>query len=302
MTKRPSDCDVHENAKKIKRLDDADNHIQSLDDHPLDDHKSNIPSLPWLRRVDPEEVEGLGGYFFFRLGRNQLGARPIVAIDKHWFAGISTWANAITTCPDSSSMGVRPVPPGCSEYCFVVLIGLLAAACGDISFLPTFKHGYAEFQSLFHVAFPGHGVAPTVGTFDNRKVLNFGPVIGYFGLKESTVFQCYVQSLARVQGGRTMDLKALLFCLPPSAFDVVQLLLDATDLLDYLCLHPAMNPDFEAWGQLPRTTMLQLALKIERFRDQLKSVPSVVLFSMQLAPALTQSTIEECQRLVRTPR
>jgi hypothetical protein len=204
--------------------------------------------------------------------------------------GISELARLLgEDCTKFSALGIRPVPPGCDEGCFLVFMGLMAAGSGDVEFLPTFNSGSVEFARNLVVRWSIEAI-PTVHTYAGRKYINLQPVADYFMMDALALQRCYKQALARVYVDAsvlTTLADSLLFCLPGYGFDDdLMQSLSAGSIVDYYCAHPAAHPGGIVWRGMSYKKLHEIATIIWRHGPELKYIESVALLSFEMTPAV----------------
>lgn len=261
----------------------------SLDDEEEDGrYESEHAKKSFVNFIPAEDAVGRDDVIMFRLSRDAEGNRYIMAVNSEWFKLISGWYAAFLACADSSRIVMHKIPQSCSEYCFVVLFGLMAAAYGDPGFLPTFQGAaQTEIQSTYKLK---PSLNDMRGTFARRMLLNFENVVKYLGLFEGVVLRCFKYCLPRYVGTNACIPTALLCCIPVSEFE--ESLIDSvsgTTIIEYLCTNPKVDVNFELWDKLPRATMIDLSYILKEHRHELKCIESVAAFSMQFAMALRWS-------------
>ena len=242
-----------------------------------------------IRFIRPDESTDMES-FMFRLSADSNADRPILAIDREWFVSVSDWASSTYECNEWSQVGVRPIPTSCSEYCCVIVMGLLAAAHGDIGFLPSIlDDGTIDIHdAAFTVNTPTTGVSHYIGLFRERHILNFGPVVDYFMLKPMIMRQCYVHTLPRILAERKrMMVAALLYAMPKAAIDTDLLsVMHAPEIVDYLFLHPSIDTHFLDVNVLNQTQLLGLSWSFLKSHRELKNIPSLSELAMRLLPVM----------------
>ena len=216
----------------------------------------------------------------------------VLAVNKAWFKTISGWASNALECDDFC--GVQSRPSDCTDFCFVVFLGLMAASSGYTGFLPTtINHDYVEFPSMHQVRYTAHelmSVYPIVRSVGLRYFLNLRYIAEYFLVEPRYLWRCYVDSLPRLFGPNSFDLSQSFLCsLPTSTFMEFFVLRrwSAEDIIDYCCAHPRSDTDFINLLEVREKELVKIARILRDHSRQLMFIPSVAALSMQLTPIIT---------------
>ena len=273
------------------------------DVHKPDDKKDEIRPC-FVRIVTPEQSNGMATtYFLFQISNIWEGTRSILAIEREWLSTISDFSRKVISCDNLEALSIRPIPPGCEDVSFAMLLGLLAAVDGDPFFLPTFQYG--------HVQFP-HGVVTDIGalsssfdpklrwsssiasipkieSFSKREFFDLRAAAGYLDIDHVALQRCYIDTMARVLDFKGLSMsvaQSVLFCLPRHGFEDIVHSLSAFSLVDYLCMYPKMDPGGIPWHKISYAILNEISILLGMYRQYFKTIESVSSFSMLLSLAI----------------